>query len=66
MDDGTWPFMASIHGGPGQKFFCGGSLIAPNWLITAGHCIGGYVSIQIFIVLLNLGLCKIFYIDCMM
>ncbi|KAJ8318949.1 hypothetical protein KUTeg_004040 [Tegillarca granosa] len=37
---GTWPFMISLHGGPGQNFFCGASLLSHTWVLTAAHCIG--------------------------
>ncbi|XP_048248347.1 atrial natriuretic peptide-converting enzyme-like isoform X1 [Haliotis rufescens] len=38
---GTWPWLVSLHGGSGQKFFCGGSVINELFILTAAHCIGG-------------------------
>src|SRR3954466_1069279 len=35
-DAGPYPSVARITFG--QSFLCTGTLIAPNWVVTAGHC----------------------------
>lgn len=37
---GEFPYLAALHGGPDEVFFCGAVLISINWLITASHCVG--------------------------
>ncbi|XP_063302080.1 transmembrane protease serine 2-like [Pelobates fuscus] len=34
-----WPWQVSLYSS--GKFTCGGSIITPNWIVTAAHCIEG-------------------------
>lgn len=36
-DEGEYPWMVQLIG-PDGEHICGGALIAPQWIITAGHC----------------------------
>ncbi|MDE0144156.1 MAG: trypsin-like serine protease [Caldilineaceae bacterium] len=38
---GSWPWMVAIQAftEPGYHTFCGASLVAPSWALTAAHCV---------------------------
>lgn len=48
---GAWPWMTAIlDAGVADLYaaqYCGGALIAPNWVLTAGHCVEGLSPINI-------------------
>ncbi|KAM7409346.1 hypothetical protein PAMA_001021 [Pampus argenteus] len=40
----SWPWQISLQylSFNGYRHTCGGTLLSPNWVMTAGHCIGSY------------------------
>lgn len=37
--DNSWPFIVSLRFASNNAHFCGGSVIAPNLILTAAHCV---------------------------
>jgi secreted trypsin-like serine protease len=50
---GAWPWQVALisrsYANAYNGFFCGGSLIAPEWVLTAAHCIDGEGAIDVLV-----------------
>lgn len=48
---GAWPWLVSLY--YNEKQVCGASLVNNEWLVSAAHCVYGYVSMIFYILLMS-------------
>ncbi|XP_020608503.1 anionic trypsin-like isoform X2 [Orbicella faveolata] len=46
---GAWPWQAMLRWSPTGGVFCGGTLVAPRWVVTASHCVKGSEAGSIYV-----------------
>ena len=45
---GDWPWQAMLRTSQGYSY-CGGTLVAPQWVVTATHCVHGKSPGSVFV-----------------